>query len=1229
MRSIKTYSNLIVSLLTLFAISGCIKDDLISSDQRSREYIGFSAALSVDTRSAQGRGNTSYLDIIEQEWPLAGDDSSAQTRGKTTNKLNNLEVGMYAHPLTNTAIQTAVMDNHLFKFVDNEELEAVANPVLWESISSADKLRVYGYSPYVATANTNFSTSTADGKTTITYTVPNDVAAQQDIIATDVKEVTSTYCQNIPLTFRHILTGVRFKTGFECTVKSLKVTGVYNKGTFTIGDVWKDHTATATPVEYTLPVPDSGKNYQDEYITDEILMMIPQRLPDNAQVVMTYTENGTNGTITAPLKGLKWEAGALVTYIIHKEQEQPYIYFDLHAGNVKITPQSYQGYVWVKGMDEPQEVSGTGSTEDKHFYIYQSTDENKNNYGYASAEDYNKKQNLRLPSYAPVMVGNQFWSDFITNNTSVEDVIETWDTEGNIRIDASAQETMPINTSSAVRQVSRSSTANYINVTGEYKENDVTTTEQINCFITIDNIYSRHQQFGQSRSTGGITFSPKEDYSSLTINLVGDNRIGNIHYFSGRKKEIGLFSNNNLILQGTGSLTVATVDFVKSTTSDTRHTYTRSDSKYKGDNIYGYKTNWWCSAIGGNDQAEGHAIGIIIKNGTIFAGTTQTENCTAIGGGGNDQGYITIEGGSITAVACTTGTAIGGGIGYTSYGGIGNVKITGGTVYAYNHANEWEIPSAAIGSAGSWESNGGNGYVEISGGYVYAQTALGTAIGGGSSKSKQGGDATVIISGNSYVIAKSISAIDNHPEANKKEYPAGNGIGGGTGGTGDSTIKNPDGTYIPAFGGSATIKISGNPTIRTGSIGGGKTNNPKGNIGSADITINGGDISAQFIMAGGAAKPNESGEMVTSTPIFQMTDGTISNSDVHSNEFYHVQTLGGAVYMEDGEFTMSGNAKILNCKADIGGAVYMKQSENAAAPPKFSMSGGRIENCTSSSNGGAVYLEGGDVEMTGGLIQGNLAANGNGGGIYISKGNLDITGTAQVLSNSALKRSGVPSIKNDTKTGNGGGIYVSSSSNVEVNILAGEIKNNTCDQNGGGVCVDMAVSSDETDTPPTANIQIGDKNTQTGPSIDDNKAVLYGGGLYAEGVNAIITIDGGSISNNNVANYVHNEDVANEGGTVKLYNGNVTHVVVTFDVNTPQDTPYPAEVVGGEQYQKQKVVKATNSFLVAPDAKRDLYIFMGWDSRKDGKGERYQAGDTIPMNNLTEDLALYAQWQSQ
>lgn len=1165
------YVKSLSALLMISVFMGCTDDREVFGEYRPSEIIAFTASLQSDVQAVVGRGVSSYLSIEEEEWPLESMEQSKDSRGAVVSALRGLNVGVFGY--TTSSDKSEVFDNASFTFVDNEDLLPDGDPVPWSSIEDKP-LKVFAYAPKMELSDWNPDS----GSPIINYTVPSAVSEQEDIIVADPREVGKNYNQYIPLTFKHVLTGVRFKVGFACKVTSLKVVGVYGTGTYTLGDSWSDQKSI---VSYDLITNGSTSYEAGSMLTsgNNTLMMIPQLLPEGAKVILEY--EGVKRE--ASLAGLKWEPGKLITYTINDTPPtQEYIYFDLNAGNVTITPTSYSGKVFVDG--EATEVKATNVTNisELKFYVYQSTDANKASTGWESQIN---EGTCRVPKYAPVKVGNKFWSEFITNNTSVENVIETWDNVAG--------------TSGAVRSVGRTHTSNNIDVRGNFGE------PAFVCDLTIDNLYSRHQPRGSSRLGGGILFWPKTDYSKLTVNLVGDNRFGNIHYYSGRidaENKSTLLMNNQLVLQGTGSLAVACVDFYKATSGQS------SASDKEGDNVNGYFSNYWCSAIGGDDGSYGNSVGIVIKGGTIFAGTTQSENCTAIGGGGNDKGYVTIEGGTVTAVATTTGTAIGGGIGFNSQGGYGNVKITGGTVFAYNHANEWEIPSAAIGSAGSWASSGGLGDVEITGGYVYAQTALGTAIGGGSSKTRQGGNAKVAIGGNAYVVAKSIAAVDKKTES---KYPAGNGIGGGTGGT----LKAlPESNDIPAYGGSATINISGNPTIRTGSIGGGKTNNPSGKIGSATITVTGGDILGQFVMAGGAGEGN--------TSSFTMSgNAVISNSDVDDNEYYHVQKNGGAVYMEDGIFNMSGGV-IRNCSAEIGGAVYIKKSANALQNPVFNMSGGTIENCVSDTDGGAVYLEVGEVNMSGGAkIKQNLARCGNGGAVYVTAGDFKMEGNSLVEYNSALAKS------DETRTkGNGGGIYVTSDKTaVNVEVISGTIQHNTCDVNGGGICVDMSGTS------VAANIKMGETGSEddAGPNVIANEAVMFGGGLYAKGENAVITINSGQIMHNSVANYVPNENVYNDLGTVTLNGGNVTYVTITFDANAykEENVRDDTALLDGSPTAIQKVVTDTKNKLVQPSIiDRANYNFMGWNTLPDGKGAAYTNGQVI---NLKENLTLYAQWEHQ
>lgn len=1157
-----TYKIISVILMTatISLTGGCVKE--IGEGLIDTEYIAFNARLSDEATKA-----TPTISLDEKKAGVIG--------------YAYLSWPSYDQISTLTPLES--LDGKTFKF-DGDQLVSAseADMVKWSTIPNPEtgRLKVYAYSP----ESLDFTTEIKSGENitghclpSLTYTVPENVSAQTDII-TAVSEVSTKFMKNIPLTFDHALSAIKFRSGFDesITVSSIQITNIKDSGTYTIGEGWKSQDGNQT---FTITF-DGGKTVQPGgMITDDgtgdVLFMIPQTFDENseAEVILTYN---TDQTIKTSLKSARWEEGRMITYTLHKEIQantSQMVYFDLAAGNVAISSSGYSGKIYTNGT--VTDVSGSHDPENT-YYVYQSTG---NAAGYTSAD---KQWNYRgavtgwingklvLPDYLGVTYNGQSWSEFITDNTDVEQVIEVWDDGKHIRSNGSSAPDEDYVGTARVRDAGRTHTRNYILVEGS----DAVFN------LTVDDIYSviqvpveSNQNF-RNRKKGGIAYIPSGN-TILNINLVGDNRMGCLHIHNQPSDKIAI--------EGTGSLTVADADFI----SVSEATYSTSDY---GD-TKGYISNFWNSAIGNNTHDKSSAepynenvYNLYFNSGTIFAGTTKAEDATAIGGGGNGNGQIFITGGKVTAVATTAGTAIGGGMGHTAHGGPGEVHISGGNIYAYNHANRWSIASSAIGGGGSAKALGSNGTVNISGGNIYAYSALGTAIGGGSSSEVNGGNATVNITGG-YIVAKS---------------GAGNGIGGGSGGTKSGSN-----------GGTATIRISGNPIIRTGSVGGGKTNNTVGTIGSADIEIRGGDIQAQFVMAAGAGI----------APSFTMYDGLIRNSDTSDEEYLHLQKNGGAVYLEDGTFTMEGG-KISHCRAEIGGAIYIKGKETTS----FSMNGGEIFECISETDGGALYLEGGNVSLSGGKVFNNLASNGNGGGFCIVGGNFSMPdgGNAEIYENAAFSQSDNNSRLNQVASGgNGGGIYVTPVGNddVSVDILSGTIQENSSDRVGGGICVEITQKSGNA----KANVTVGKTGgSDESPSISNNHTIIMGGGLYAKGTNASVTINSGTIMNNTISGYVKNPNVANELGMVTLNGGNVTHVEVTYDNN--------AIYLGHpDKYDSwiQNIVTDTRSTMVVPE---DVdftpltnlnYRFTGWNSRPDGKGTTYTPGQEM---NLSNGLTLYAQW---
>ena len=1229
------YKHIVFAVLAVMTLLlyGCQKEELEIADIGSpTEYFTFIPSIGNNTK-ATSNYMSGYIGIEEQEWELTG----VATKAALVNSFDGLDAGVtgyvFESSLTATSKSWTEATNKKYKFEDNA-LVADGDYVRWVSVGASNKVRIYAYAPYMELNVTQYT-----GAPVINYTLPEKAENQKDILVAVSSDYSGDYRKTIPLKFQHCLTAVRFRAGFDCNVKKVEIKGVYESGTYTIGNKWSGAGNRSFVVDFGT----AGKAFaDDELINDgkEILMLIPQVLGTDASIVLTYDDSKT---ISASLSGFEFKPGKLVTFTLNKEiAPDKYIYFDLAAGDVSIgyevnkkgevtddKVKKYTGYVYVNG--NIQTVTGTHSDANL-YYVYQSTGDTSGAYdkthtGWTAWDSTNNKGVgvCRIPSYSPVMGG--LWGDYITDNTVVEDVIHKWGgTSGG--------------NSGEAASVGRTVTNNRIHVSGN-----------LVCNLTIDDIYSNFQINSQARASGGLAFVPNGSNSKLLVNIVGDNRLGCVHYNNANRA-------NQLVFEGIGTLTVADADY--NTTTWNSRPYIGVDESF-GDGVKEvgeghYVSNHWNAAIGNSDSANS-SVGIIINSGVIFAGTTKAENCTAIGAGGNGLGVVIINGGTVTAVASTTGTAIGGGIGFNATGGQGEVTIRGGNVYAYNHPNRWDIPSAAIGGAGSSAGAGDTGTVTITGGNVYAVSALGTAIGGGSSQTRQGGAATVTISGGN-VIAKSIGTDSGLNPG--KWIEAGSGIGGGTGCSGGE-CKDSE---VNVDGGMASITISGNAIIRTGSIGGGKSGHlGRGKIGAADILVEGGDIQAQFIMAAGSAV----------APKFEMTEGIIRDSNVDDPDYSHISRNGGAVYMESGSFIMR-NGIIKQCVADNGGAVYIKAGDERETSPQFTMYGGQIFDCTSNNNGGAIYLEdggvtmaggsisncsaeyggaiyilktgaatptyamsggsvqtcnslydgggiyleGGNATLTGGSIKGNYASAGNGGGMNIKAGNLfmaeDVGKEIEIVENSAQMHEHVG--------GSGGGIYVSSDdTDVNVKLISGTVMHNASNYNGGGIAVVMSdLSTASADV--TVGITDGDDVDLV---ITQNDAANMGGGLYVIGSNAQVTINSGSIADNNSIAYTYNEDVANEKGTVTLNGGDVASVNVIFHSNAP-DAYFNDNKTLLEVYQR--IVTSTNSRLVLPaKINRPGYTFVGWHSHRDGddtKGREYKADDIM---NLSSSIDLYALWE--
>lgn len=100
---------------------------------------------------------------------------------------------------------------------------------------------------------------------------------------------------------------------------------------------------------------------------------------------------------------------------------------------------------------------------------------------------------------------------------------------------------------------------------------------------------------------------------------------------------------------------------------------------------------------------------------------------------------------------------------------------------------------------------------------------------------------------------------------------------------------------------------------------------------------------------------------------------------------------GGAIFVNGGTVTIESGAKISKCKntAGNGGAIHLQDAKS-----KLMLMGGTIESCEANIHGGAIYVNGGTVELSG-----NASVTGN--KVGTAKNNIELTsaGTLNLVGN--------------------------------------------------------------------------------------------------------------------------------------------------------------------------------------------------------------------------------------
>ena len=231
------------------------------------------------------------------------------------------------------------------------------------------------------------------------------------------------------------------------------------------------------------------------------------------------------------------------------------------------------------------------------------------------------------------------------------------------------------------------------------------------------------------------------------------------------------------------------------------------------------------------------------------------------------------------------------------------------------------------------------------------------------------------------------------------------------------------------------------------------------------------------------------------TLTYYITTSTSSGTGTTETLEQHTVTLSGAILCAEGsDQAIKVNGGTLDIQGgalrnSIGKRIVLMESG------RLNMSGGYIVGGGSDGNpGGGIYVNNGEVNISGGVVAANRGNSG--GGIFVSNGTLNISGGA-VTGNWV-----------NNGHDNGGGIYVNGGT---LNLSGGYVTNNC--KNRCDCC-----QNDVNNTHGGGGITLANNSVMnmTGGYVTGNYSGLAGGGIYAGffGNNVSFTMSGGTIAGN-------------------------------------------------------------------------------------------------------------------
>lgn len=264
--------------------------------------------------------HTLYTDSIALPSSDSRSDRGVLTRATPIKDDNMYEsFGVSAYSYTGSWDESQTTPNYFYNATASKSGGSYTLSSTYYWPGSSYKMKFFAYAP---TANGQYVLSgrTQAGSPTISVTIPSDVNDQKDLLVAKTDELAGNTNTAVALTFNHALTAIRFVCGDDMqggTVKSVSLKNVYSKGTYNMGiQSWSN---VGSPATFSQTLDKVTTGTADEALTSEAqtFMMLPQQLPEDAQIEILFTDNThTDHTLTADIKGSEWPMGKTVTYKI-------------------------------------------------------------------------------------------------------------------------------------------------------------------------------------------------------------------------------------------------------------------------------------------------------------------------------------------------------------------------------------------------------------------------------------------------------------------------------------------------------------------------------------------------------------------------------------------------------------------------------------------------------------------------------------------------------------------------------------------------------------------------------------------------------------------------------------------------------------------------------------------------------------------------------------------------